>query len=225
MSELELDVKPRVRTGKGAAHQLRRDGWVPGSLYGPGMSLSVQVERKALERMLRTEGATTRLVQVRLEAPQGDDGAGGERKVLIREIQRDPVSREILHIDLYAVPMDRAVRASVPVLIEGIEELERRGYVPAVGEREVEVECLPTAIPPYFTADVSKLEPGEGFLAGGLSIPDGIRLLTQPETVLVRAVVPRQTAEEQAPAATAEATPAEPERVTKKPKEAEQEES
>lgn len=220
VNELQLAVKLREATGKGAARKLRREGWVPGSLYGPAVSKPVQVRRSDLERLLKTPGARTRLVRLVL---QNGEPAGQEYSVLIKEIQRDPVALEPLHVDLYAVPMDRPVRATVPVLLEGIEELERRGLVPAVGEREVEVECLPTAIPRCFTLNVAALEDGDSLTVADLQVPQGVEVLTEPETVLVTAVATGEGAEEEA-AAPATAAPAEPERITRPRKAAEEEE-
>lgn len=218
--ELRLTVKPRQGTGKGAARKLRREGWVPGSLYGPAVSRCVQVRRADLERLLRTPGARTRLV--RLVVQNGEPGSQ-EYPVLIKEVQRDPVALELLHVDFYAVPMDRPVRARVPVLLEGLEQLEARGLIPAVGEREIEVECLPTAIPRYLALDVAGLEDGQSLTVSHLRAPEGVRVLTDPETILVSAVAAREAAEE-APAAPAAPTPAEPERITRPRKAAEDEE-
>lgn len=219
-NELELAVRTREATGKGAARKLRREGWVPGSLYGPTVSKPVQVRRSDLERLLKTPGARTRLVRL---VVQNGGPAGQEYSVLIKEVQRDPVALELLHVDFYAVPMDRPVRAWVPVLLEGVEALEARGLVPAVGEREVEVECLPTAIPRYFSLNVAALEDGDSLTVADLQVPEGVEVLTEPETVLVTAVAAREAAEEAAPAP-APAAPAEPERVTRPRKAAEEEE-
>lgn len=219
-NELELAVKPREATGKGAARKLRRQGWVPGSLYGPTVSRPVQVRRSDLERLLKTPGSRTRLVRL---VVQDGEPAGQEYSVLIKEVQRDPVALELLHVDFYAVPMDRPVRAWVPVLLEGVEALEARGLVPAVGEREVEVECLPTAIPRYFSLNVAALEDGDSLTVADLQVPEGVEVLTEPETVLVTAVEAREAAEEAAPAP-APAAPAEPERVTRPRKAADEEE-
>ncbi|MBE3599540.1 MAG: 50S ribosomal protein L25 [Limnochordaceae bacterium] len=220
MADLEIAVSSRTQTGKGAARKLRRSGRVPGSLYGPGTSLPIEVDGRALDRLLRSEGSRAKLIRVKVE---GETDGAPERQALVKEVQRDPVSGEILHVDFYAPPMDRPVRASVPVLVEGAEELERRGLVPAMGEREIEVECLPTAIPPYFAVNVAALDAGQSITVADLPVPEGLRILTDPETVLVSAIVPRSTAEEQAQPAAVEAAPAEPERVTRK-REAEEEE-
>ncbi|NLG69068.1 MAG: 50S ribosomal protein L25 [Firmicutes bacterium] len=216
--ELQIAVAARKTTGKGAARQLRRQGWVPGSLYGPSVSRTVQVRRSELERLLKVPGARTRLVRL---VVQDGQPAGESYSVLIKEVQRDPVALDPLHVDFYAVPMDRPVRATVPVLLEGVETLERRGLVPAVGEREVEVECLPTAIPRYFTVDVAALEDGDSLTVADLQVPEGVQVLTDPETILVSAVATREQAGETAAPA---ATPAEPERITRARKAAEEEE-
>ena len=220
-NELELVVKPRSATGKGAARKLRRSGWVPGSLYGPAVSTPVQVRRGDLERLLKVPGARTRLVRLLL---QDGEPEAREYSVLIKEVQRDPLSLEALHVDFYAVPLDRPVRALVPVLLEGVEALEAKGLVPALGEREVEVECLPTRIPRFFTLNVAHLEDGDSLTVADLQVPEGVEVLTEPETVLVTAVTAQEATEETAATTPAPAAPAEPERVTRPRKAAEEEE-
>ena len=216
MAELEIVVRPRSELGTSASRRLRRQGWVPGSLYGALGSIPVQIQQRELERLLRQEGARTRLWRLRLEP----DGAGiepGPYQVLIKELQIHPVTDQWLHVDFYVVPQDRPIRARVPIVLEGVEALQARGRVAAVHEREVEVECLPSLIPPHIEVDVSQLEAGDHVTAGELKLPEGVELLSDPDEVLVSIVVPRGAAEEEgqtgAPAA---AAPAEPERITRR---------
>ncbi|HEY8486610.1 MAG TPA: 50S ribosomal protein L25 [Limnochordales bacterium] len=225
MAELEIEVRPRTELGSAAARRLRRQGWVPASLYGSIGSIPVQVNQKELERLLRQEGARTRVLRLRLV----DGGAGGQEgsyPVLIKEVQVHPVTDQWLHVDFYAVPQDRPVRARVPVLVEGLEQLTARGLVAAVLQREVEVECLPSLLPAYVAVDVSRLNAGQHVAAGELKLPEGVHVRSEPEEILVSAVAPRGAAAEEAEAAAAAAAqaPAEPERVTRRRAREEEEE-
>ena len=216
MAELEIVVRPRTDLGTAASRRLRRQGWIPASLYGPVGSIPVQVPQKDLERLMRQEGARTRLWKLRV-APDGSNLEPGEYQVLIKEVQVHPVTDQWLHVDFYVVPPDRPVRARVPVLLHGVEGLQARGRVAAVHEREVEVQCLPSLIPPYVELDVSHLEAGDHITAGELKLPEGVELLSDPDEVLVSVVVPRGAAGEATEAAApAAAAPAEPERITRR---------
>lgn len=220
-SDLELTARLRWSRGSRPSRRLRREGWLPASLYGAVGPYSIQVERKAMERLFKQEGARSRLI--RLHVQDGAEAqAAGPHSVLIKEVQVDPVTDELLHVDFYAVPTGKRVRARVPVLLEGVERLEGRGLVPAVSVREVEVECLPAAIPAYLPLDVADLEAGGRRTAGELKLPDGVSLLTEADEVLVTAVLPRAAAAEEA-AAPAPPAPSEPERVTR-PRKAQAEE-
>ncbi|MEW6048950.1 MAG: 50S ribosomal protein L25 [Bacillota bacterium] len=220
MADLQIAVKPRGGTGKGVVRKLRQAGWIPGSLYGPSVNVAVQVQQKELERLLKSDGARTALVRL---VVQNGEPSGQEYQVLLKEVQRDPVLGQVLHVDFYAVPLDRPVRATVPLLFEGVEELERRGLIPAISEREVEVECLPTAIPRYFAVNVAELEEGQTITVGELQVPQGVRILTDGDAGVVSALAPREEREEEQTAAPAAEQPAEPERVTR-PRKAEAEE-
>ncbi len=213
-AEIRLTAWPRQRLGSRLSRRLRREGWLPASLYGAVGPYALQVERKAIEQLFRQEGARSRLIRLHVENGAGAEPSGSY-PVLIKEVQVDPVTQQLLHVDFYAVPAGKPVRARVAVLLEGIEQLEGRGLVPAVSLREVEVECLPTAIPPYLPLDVSNLQAGERRTAGDLKLPAGVTLLTDTDETLVSAVLPRGAAAGQETPEAAPATPAEPERVTR----------
>ena len=212
MAELEIVARPRQQVGTAASRRLRRQGWLPASLYGVVGSVSVQVPQRDLERLLRQEGARTRLWRLRLAA-DGQDAPQGEYQVLVKELQVHPVTRRWLHVDFYVVPQDRPVRVRVPVVLYGVEQLQARGAVPAVHLREIEVECLPAQIPAHVELDVSHLEAGDHLTAGQIRLPEGVQLHSDPDETVVSVVGSRAGAEEPAPAAPG---PAEPERIVRR---------
>ncbi|MGB9723680.1 MAG: 50S ribosomal protein L25 [Chloroflexia bacterium] len=193
MSETVLQAERREVTGK-KVRRLRRSGWVPAVFYGPRMeALPVQVDRRALSELYRqAEGST--LIQVVLE--------GQTYPALIREVQRDPISQEILHLDLVRVDLERPISAQVPVILKGDSPVVEQGLaVLTHGLEEIEVRGLPAAIPAHLEVDVSVItRPDQAVHAGDLTLPPGVHLLTDPKAVVVYATPTRRLEEEEKPA-------------------------
>lgn len=152
METSQLVCEIRTTKPKGARHQVRREGRVPGVLYGPkttptpvsvnALDLKNRVAHAASERIMRLKSSSSEL-----------DG----KHVLLKDIQRAPVSREILHADLYEVDLNRAIRVSVGLRFVGKPVGVADGGILQPLVREVEVECLPLEIPEFFEVDVSPL--------------------------------------------------------------------
>lgn len=211
MERVSLSAVTRTGTGKSAARRARRDGLVPAILYGRSREpLSVAVARKDLLGALATGGRNA-LIDLRV----AHDGSEQVETVMLEEIQRDFLRREIIHVDLHAISLTEAIEVRVPVVLSGTPE----GVASGAGIleqhlREVEVRCLPTQIPDRLTVDVAHLRVGGSLHVRDLGVAEGITVLTPPEEVLAAVVAP--VVEEEAPAAAAEA-PAEPEVVGKAP--------
>lgn len=207
MAEHELAIEARTATGKGVARKLRATGRIPGIFYGEGEPRPVQLEAHALVRMLETSSAgINTLIDLK--------GAGLDGKVvLVKELQRDPVNGAALHADFYAVDVDRLVTVSVPVHLEGTAAGVKMGGIVDHALREVELECLPRAIPEELRIDVSALEIGDSLHVRDIPLPPGVEVLNDPDLSVVSVVTPR--VEEEAAAAAgvegeaAEAAPAE----------------
>src|SRR5579883_128010 len=212
MADIVLRAQRRAVLGK-KVRFLRRQGLVPASLYGPGIEPApLQLPVRELDDALRHMTATTlAALQVDGEAP---------RQVLVREVQRHPVSEHTLHVDFFAMPMDVTIRADVPV--------QAVGEAPAVtvlggtlvrSAETVQVEALPTDLPERIEVDLAPLtEFHHAIHAGDLQLPPGVTLLTPPDTALVTVLPARleaelaaeaaEAAEAAAPTAEAEAAPA-----------------
>ena len=192
MSEqFHIQVRTREETGKNSNRRLRAAGQIPAVLYGAGVdTVPIQVERKKVEEVFRA-GATENTIFLlrRLESDQ-------ERHARIRELQIDPVSREVLHIDFQRVLMDQAIRVNVPVHLAGVPRgvREQGGMIDFV-TREVEVECLPGDIPAAFEVDVTELVIGDHFEAGALQVPAGVTLLEEPDRVILSVTYPQRAEE------------------------------
>ena len=215
MAMQELTVQQRGETGKQVAKRLRRAGAVPAVLYGGARPESISVDPKAVLRIIHGHAGSTQLLNLTFE------GGAGSRMAIIRDLQFDPVSERLLHVDLQEVTADRAitVRVAVHPIGEAAGVREQKGILNVV-LHELDVSCLPTLIPERIDADVSALMIGDVLTVGALSAPEGVRILNDPGQAVVTVAAPmaEEVVATPAPAATAAA---EPEVVTERKKEEE----
>src|SRR5260221_8687779 len=186
---------------------------------GKGEVLALAVNTKQVTAILRSESGHNTLFQVNL--------GGKQEPAIVKDWQVDPVSGNLLHVDLLRIAMDVRMRVKVPVHTFGEPSgVKVEGGVFEVVTREVEIECLPGEIPTEFKMDVSNLAMNQALRAGDILIDkDKMKLLTEPERVLAHVVALRVEEEKPADAvATEVATPAEPEVIKKGKKEVEGEE-
>jgi large subunit ribosomal protein L25 len=216
MQTRELTIKRREGTGKQLAKRLRREGVVPAILYGGAKNETVAVDPRAVLRMIAGHEGTTQLLTLKF------DGDGGTRMAIIRAMQFDPVTENLMHVDLQEVSADKpiTVRVAVHPVGEAIGVKDTKGILNLV-LHEIQVSCLPRAIPERMDADVTNLAIGDVLTIADLRAPEGVRILNDPGQA-VATVAPPMAEEVAAPAATAAVT-AEPEVLTeRKPKEGEE---
>jgi large subunit ribosomal protein L25 len=206
--QANLQVATRSNTGKGAARSLRREGKVPGVIYGHNRQAeALAIDSGALNKMLIGISAGTTVLDVVV------DGRPAV-KALIREIQRDSVRpAEILHLDLYEVRADETVTLAVPIHLVGVPDGVRNfGGVLDHVLRELEIEVLPADIPEHVELDVTALTIGHSLFVRDVRI-EKAEILNDPDTPVCTVVAPRA---EEAPAPVEEtAAIAEPELIRK----------
>jgi len=186
-----LVFEPRQITGKKVA-QLRRRGIVPANIFGRGLaSVSVQAPLKELRQAFRERGRNA-IVEAQV---RGEDGT---RALLLREVQRHPVTDEVQHVEFYQVDLARRVHAQVEVAISGDSEAVHNGGVLVHSLATIEVEALPNEIPERFEVDISVLTNfGDAIHVSDLPVPSGIRILTDASAVVAAAEAPRVQEEEE----------------------------
>lgn len=202
-----LEIASRKDTGKGAARTLRRQGKVPGVIYGHGRAAeAVVVETNALAKALAGINAATTILDVAIDGKP-------PVKVLIRELQRNPVRPgEILHLDLYEVRADEKVTVNVPIHLVGTPDGVRNfGGVLDHSLREVEIEVFPSDIPGQIDLDVTALTIGHSLFVRDLKI-ENAEILNDPDTAICSVVAPRA---EEAVVPSEEAPSGEPELIRK----------
>lgn len=190
--ELSIEVQPRDQTGSGAARRLRREGIVPAVVYGGGRdTVAISVDSRVLRDLFREAGSDNAVFLLKLA------GSGKKRHCMVHEIEVDPITRKIIHIDFLRIDLTEKVKVMVAIELTGVPAgVKNEGGILDTVLREVEVECLPTVIPRHLEADVSELNIGQHVEAGALVLPEGVVLLEDPHRVLASVVAPRLAEEE-----------------------------
>jgi large subunit ribosomal protein L25 len=220
MKTIELNVERREGSGKGAARRTRASGKIPAVVYGAGKpTVTVQLERRALTDAFRAGAGENAIFLLKLS------GSDQSRHAMIRELSRDPVSREPLHIDFVRVLMDEKVRVKVAIEVTGLAQgVKTEGGILDYVTREVEIECLPGNIPEHLPIDVTALNIGDALRISDLPSVEGVVVVDDPEKVLVHVTHATKEPEPAAVVAEAAAEPVEPE-VLKKGKAVAEEEA
>lgn len=206
MSDTTLTVENREGTGKGVARKLRAAGRIPGNCYGKQATQNISVDPKALSRLIKqsASGLNT-LIDLKVEGGGGFDGS----KVLLKELQSDPVSNDLLHADFFAVDLTHTIDIAVPIHAQGIAVgVSMSGGIFDQVLREIHLECLPDSIPEEIRFDVSELDIGMSVHVRDLELPAGVKLLSDGDLSVASVLAPK-AAEEELPSAEAEGEAAE----------------
>ena len=214
IKNIVVEVNERTDLGKNASRRHRRNGDVPGVVYGLGRPpVSVAVGSRKIEHVLGLETGKNTIFTLSLA------GQDRSRAVMIKALQRDPVTERLVHVDFVRVDLEREVTVGVPIRLVGIAEgVKNEGGIMEFVQRQVEVSCLPGDIPEHIDVDVSALHVNQHLAVKDLAVPAKVTIVDDAEAIVCVVAVPKV---EEAPVveeAAAEA-PAEPE-VIKKGKEA-----
>ena len=211
MKTIELTVEKRSTNGKNEARRSRAAGRIPAVVYGAGKpNVPITVDRKALSDVFREGAGENAIFLLKL------GGSDQSRHAMIREMQRDPVSRRPLHIDFVRVLMDVKITVKVPIEVVGIAKgVKTEGGILDTVTREVEIECLPGNIPAHLAVDVTELAIGDALRVSQIPAPEGVRIVDNPEKVVLHVAHPTREEEPAAVAAEGAAEPTEPEVLKK----------
>ena len=182
-----LVAQPRETSGSSHARRLRQQGQVPGIMYAEGAEATpIQISEHLFEKELRLHASEHVMIDIEIMGQS-------RRKVLVKDVQRHPLTRKILHVDLQAVSMTHTLKISIPIELEGEPVgVSQFGGVLEQLLREADVECLPTDIPASLVFDVSGLSVGEGITldAAGLD-PSKVTLITDRNIAVAHVSAPR----------------------------------
>jgi len=197
-----IEVEARSGRGKGDCRRLRAAGRIPGNVYGLDREpFAVSVAPRAIEELLRTDAGRNAMITLSM------GGSGETRQVLIRELQRDPLSESLLHIDFLRLDVTKPIQVNVPVRLTGVPlGVKNDGGILDFVHREVQVSCLPADIPGHMDLDVSELHVGQHVSVADIRFASGVSPVDPPDTIIAVVSAPRreevaaEAAEAEAPA-------------------------
>jgi large subunit ribosomal protein L25 len=214
MATAQLSASTRRDTGKGAARTLRRDGKVPGIIYGHAREpLALEIPTRELQKLLDTISAESTVIDLAFD--------GKSARTLIREIQRHPFKKEILHVDFQELVAGEKVTVDIPIVLVGVPEGVRlSGGVLDQTLRELTIKVDPSNIPNHIDVDVTALQIGGSVHVREMNIPEGVEVMDDEDATICVVAAPRAAIEAAAAPAEGEAANAEPEVIrAKKPEE------
>ena len=193
MQRAELHVAIREKIGKGVARSLRREGRIPGVVYGgQDPPQPIDMDGRELWQLLHAGGGEHLLVNLYFGAEK-DQGT----LTLLKDLQHNPLHGKVEHVDFQRISVDRPILTTVPIRITGSSAGEREGGVLEHVLRELNIECLPLEIPDAIEVDISPLGIGQSIHVRDIAVPERVRVLSNPEAVVVLIVSPtRVTAAE-----------------------------
>lgn len=204
-TQANLSARPRSETGKGANRQLRMNGRIPAVVYGHGdETRKLSVDAHELERLFSRIHVENTLITLEV------DGAEGPVKALVKEIQTNPVRNQVLHVDFYLIHAGEKLNVQIPIRLVGAAPGVKAGGILQHALDELEVRCLPDAIPERIEVDISGLEIGDSIHVRDLAVPEGVEVEVDEDRT-VCSVVPPTVAAEEAEEPAAEEGESEPE--------------
>ena len=184
MQQVRLEAQKREASGKGAARGMRRAGNLPGVLYGrKNEVIPIQINARGFRDFLQNYGENA---FINLEIADH-----GTENVMVKEIQRDPVSNQLLHTDLLRISMDEPITSAVPITLIGAAPGIQEGGILEFPHRQLTLYCLPTLLPDEIEVDINELEIDDRLSVEDISLPEGIEIIDDPNTRIVAVVPPR----------------------------------
>jgi|WetSurMetagenome_2_1015567.scaffolds.fasta_scaffold211469_2 large subunit ribosomal protein L25 len=185
MDAVEVRCTVRPGSGKGSARQTRFGGKTPGVLYGGGEpTLAISLETKSFEYLVRKHGSSAFVLDLKLDGHEDRD-----LKAIIKELQRDPVTSRIIHVDLQHISMTQLIEVHVPVHLIGTPAGVKEGGILEQLLREIEVSCRASQIPEHVDFEVSHLQKGNSVHVRDLVLPEEIKVITPADRVVATIVV------------------------------------
>lgn len=187
MELIELKADIRQSVGNSPARALRREGRIPAILYGPGKdTVMLSVSASELGNIIKDSSKG----QIFVDLVIGDK-TKEKRPSMIKELQTNPVSRELLHIDFYEISMDRKIRVNVPVVAVGKSKGVELGGVLQIIRRELEVLCLPGEIPEAFEIDITDMDVGDSVHVDEIPLKGDIEIQADVNFTVLTIVSPK----------------------------------
>lgn len=187
MEQIDLKAQVRTTTGKGPARALRREGRIPAILYGQKAdSIMLSIDFKEFELIVKKANIGSVLLNLQIQ-----NGKTITRPAMIKELQTNPVTGAFLHIDFYEIDMQRKITVSVPVVTQGKSVGVEEGGLLQIVRREIELLCLPTAIPEAIEVDISDLTIGDSIHVQEIALPGDVELTEETDFTVITVLAPK----------------------------------
>jgi len=192
LEKIELKASIRKTVGNGPARELRRQGMIPAVLYGPKSDpIMLSVVIRELEQIVKSGNIGQMLLNIVIQ-----NGKKQSKTAMIKELQTQPVSGALLHIDFYEVAMDQKIKISIPVVTSGEAVGVELGGILQVVRHEVDVFCYPNNIPESIEVDITNMEVGDSLHIGDVPLDEAIELADESNFTIVTVLSPKVEEEE-----------------------------
>jgi large subunit ribosomal protein L25 len=187
LEQIDLKVQVRKKTGKGPARALRREGRIPAILYGQKAdSIMLSIDFKEFEQIVKKVNIGSVLLNLQIQ-----NGKTITRPAMIKELQTNPVTGAFLHVDFYEIDMQRKITVSVPVVTRGKCAGVEEGGLLQIVRRELELLCLPTAIPEAIEVDITDLTIGDSVHVQEIALPGDVELTEETDFTVITVLAPK----------------------------------
>ena len=185
MEKLNFISELRTEMTKGTMKKMRAGGKIPAVLYGNNENINLFIDSKSFREMLKKSGRNV-LINMKIEKAEKP----ADRTVILKEIQRNPVTRDIIHVDFYQLDRTKKIEVAIPIHFVGEAPGVKEGGVLNHVLRELKVECLPASIPDKIIVDVSHLQLGDSISIADLTLAEGVELAMLSDLIIANVVKP-----------------------------------
>ena len=187
MATIQLDSKKRTMTGKGSARKLRSGGRLPVILYGPETSpIMLSLDYKQLQKILRGKSAENIIFDLKADSNEKNQS----KRVMIKEIQKDPVTRDYLHVDFYEISMEKELEVDIPVYLINTPIGVSEGGILEHTRRELKISCMPKNLVDRIEVDVSGLDIGQSLHVEDITLPPGLKSIEDRDLTIATVGAP-----------------------------------
>ncbi|MBN1531561.1 MAG: 50S ribosomal protein L25 [Spirochaetes bacterium] len=191
MERRHLNVEIRTERGKNENVRLRQSGYIPAILYSHGESESIKVAQKDFFTLFKGRVSESVIFDIIYKDKSGTEGL----QAFVKDYQKNPITDEIIHLDLFKVTKGERIHTHIPVEIVGHSAGVKRGGTMEIYNREIEIECLPKDLPEKVSVDVTEMLEGDTVHAKDIVLGDDVKLLSSPDLVIVAVHATRVTTE------------------------------
>jgi len=196
MEKVRITSFLRPESGKEIAKKARREGHIPAIIYGKDFNLSIKIPLPSVKILKSIHFSESTIIEMEVE---NQKNKGNVLPVLIKDVQYNPLTEEVIHIDFMKVSLEEKIRVKVPIILKGEYAGAKEGGILAQMLWEVELEALPIDVPEKINLDISSLEIGDSIHVKDLQFSSKVKVLNSPQETIVTVIAKREEVEEEIP--------------------------